>query len=114
MEARESQRELMTMAACGTFPTTNSISEKSISVHTLGSTPAFVDLEYLRQKIGNTSTATSLESLASSMDLRDEFERLKQEKELIAAIGKESQLKEQVNIFKDSFPACSSKRPRNH
>lgn len=61
----------------------------------------------VRNKIQERSTVTSLESLASSIDLRDEVDKnLKRHRDnIIANVEKESQVKEQRTSFRGMFPA---------
>lgn len=106
MEARESQRELMRLAALEDLPATESTS----SVHTAvesGNRP-FLDLS-VRKKIQELSTVTSLESLASSIDLRDDptdkILKRNRDNDIITNIEKESQVKEQRTTFRGIFPA---------
>ncbi|XP_045764503.1 glycerophosphocholine phosphodiesterase GPCPD1 isoform X1 [Maniola jurtina] len=104
MEARESQREIMRQAALDALP----LSDASSSTHTAGDPAArpFLDLS-ARRAAGAPSTVTSLESLASSIDIRDDpaDRSLKRNRDLIMSIDKESQVKEQRGTFKGLFPA---------
>ncbi|XP_063838804.1 glycerophosphocholine phosphodiesterase GPCPD1-like isoform X2 [Ostrinia nubilalis] len=120
VEARESQRELMRLAALDDLPAT----ESSSSVHTVveSANRPFLDLS-VRNKIQERSTVTSLESLASSIDLRDDpaDKNLKRNRDnnVITNIEKESQVKEQRTSFRGIFPAgdiskeCPKKTRRN-
>ncbi|OWR47314.1 hypothetical protein KGM_214218 [Danaus plexippus plexippus] len=110
VEARDSQRDIMRLAALDALPTdstssrSRSPSRQLSSAQFSGDGQLYLDLK-ARQK-ATRSTVTSLESLASSIDIRDEPERnLKRNKDLIMSIDKESQIKEQRNSFKGIFPA---------
>lgn len=97
MEARESQRDIMRLAA---------LDDASSSAHTAAdSARPFLDLAARHR--GAPSTVTSLESLASSIDLRDDAadKNLKRNRDLIMSIDKESQVKEQRGPFRGLFPA---------
>lgn len=101
MEARESQRDIMRLAALDGAP----LSDAS-SAHTAAdSARPFLDLAARHR--GAPSTVTSLESLASSIDLRDDAadKNLKRNRDLIMSIDKESQVKEQRGPFRGLFPA---------
>ncbi|XP_059059331.1 glycerophosphocholine phosphodiesterase GPCPD1-like [Achroia grisella] len=104
VEARDSQRELMRLAALDVLPTT----ESSTTVHTLpeSTNRPFLDLS-LRNKIQEGSTATSLESLASSVNPRSEGidKNLKRNRNLVTNTDKDYQVKEQRNYFRDLFTA---------
>lgn len=104
VEARESERELMRLATLEDLPAT----ESSTSVHTVveSNNRPFLDLA-VRNKIQERSTVTSLESLASSIDLREEVDKkLKRPRDnLITSVDKESQVKEQRTSFRGIFPA---------
>lgn len=103
VEARESQREIMRLAAFEDLHPPGS----SSSLQTIESeNRPYFDLS-IRERIQQNSTATSLESLASSMDLRDEApdKNLKRNREIISVIDKESQVKEQRMSFQGLFPA---------
>ncbi|XP_075992154.1 glycerophosphocholine phosphodiesterase GPCPD1-like isoform X2 [Anticarsia gemmatalis] len=112
MEARESQRELMRLATVENLPLSGASSQTATAAGT--ATTPYLDLLNVRKIINDNSTATSLESLACSIDLRDEAsdKNLKRSRDIIAAIDTESQLKEQVNTFKGIFPVdeCSKAR----
>lgn len=108
VEARDSQRDIMELAVIEDPPPSSS----SSSSHT-GSQPptrAYLDLS-VRQKI-QLSTATSLESLATNTDLRDELtdNNLKRSRDIITNIEKESQVKEQRNSFRGIFPCGDSSK----
>lgn len=103
MEARESQREMMRLAALE--------ASHSGSESTPTDTPRpYLDLAQHRD-FETRSTATSLESLAS-IDIRDELtdRNLKRNRELIRTIDKESQVKEQRNSFKGLFTSCDTSK----
>ncbi|KAM3959061.1 LOW QUALITY PROTEIN: glycerophosphocholine phosphodiesterase GPCPD1 [Aphomia sociella] len=104
VEARESQRDIMRLAALEDLPVTDS----STTVQTVpGSVNRpFLDLS-LRNKIQEHSTVTSLESLASSIDLKDEVadKNLKRNRDTITNSNKDYQVKEQRNYFRDLFTA---------
>ncbi|CAG5021450.1 unnamed protein product [Parnassius apollo] len=99
MEARESQRELIKMAAIEDMPTSGT-SSSSQNIHDPGPR-AFLDLS-MRNNLKEHSTVTSLESLASSIDLKDDLSErsLKRNRDIIMSIDKESQVKEQRHSFK--------------
>ncbi|XP_050361777.1 glycerophosphocholine phosphodiesterase GPCPD1 isoform X1 [Nymphalis io] len=105
VEARESQRELIGLAALEASPRSGS----SVSAPSAGDSGArpFLDLSQ-RREIGARSTVTSLESLASSIEIRDDptDKNLKRNRDLIRSIDKESQVKEQRNSFKGLFATC--------
>lgn len=102
MEARESQRDIMRLAALENLPQSESSSSVSSTQQT--GNKAFLDLS-IRNKIQDRSTVTSLESLASSIDITDGVgdKSLKRNRDLITAIEKESQVKEQLTSFKGLF-----------
>lgn len=104
VEARESQRELMKLAAMEEIPASGS-SSTSNNIHDLEHR-GFLDLS-LRNNLQEHSTVTSLESLASSIDLRDDLSErnLKRNRDLIMTIDKASQVKEQRNSFFGLFPS---------
>lgn len=109
VEARESQRDFMRVAALDELPRT----ESSSSTHTAGaaesSNKPYLNLT-LRSKIQKRSTVTSLESLASTIDLRDEAADKNRKRNLIGSIDKESQVKEQRNSFRGLFPSGDSSK----
>ncbi|XP_053609885.1 glycerophosphocholine phosphodiesterase GPCPD1-like isoform X1 [Plodia interpunctella] len=106
VEARESQREIMRLAALEDLPAT----ESSASAATPPESAArvFLDLS-LRDRMRDHSTVTSLESLASSIDLRDDNNSdsnpLKRNRDIIGNVDKDYQVKEQKNSFRNLFPA---------
>lgn len=108
VEARESQRELIRLATLEE----SSQSQASSTEQSTIAPAAYLDLQSVYNKIHDNSTATSLESLASSIDLRDDpsDKNLKRNRDIITTIDKESQLKEQVYAFKGLF-ASSTKGP---
>lgn len=103
MEARESQRDLMQMAAIDELPVFEKPSTSAFSA--VESTRTYLDLS-VREKMQSHSTVTSLESLASTIDLRDEYaeKKLKRERNVITDVERESQVKEQPNNFKGVYP----------
>lgn len=112
MGARESQRDLIRLAAHPSLEGPSALSADAVGG--AAEPHAFLDLLSVRQILqDNTSTSTSLESLACSIDLRDdpEIKNLKRNRDLITSVGKESQLKEQIKIFK-AYPDCFTKRSR--
>lgn len=111
MEARESQRDFMRVAALEELPPTESSSSTHTAKAVDSSNHPYLDLT-LRNKIQRRSTVTSLESLASSIDIGDKATDKKLKRNIIASIAKESQVKEQRNSFGGLFPvgdSCSSK-----
>ncbi|XP_022123685.2 glycerophosphocholine phosphodiesterase GPCPD1 isoform X1 [Pieris rapae] len=106
MEARDSQREIMRLAALDALPTTDSSSVAS----PCESSRPYLNLA-VREKLAQRSTVTSLESLASSIEIRDDASdrNLKRNRDLVMNIEKESQVKEQRNSFLGLFPAGDSK-----
>ncbi|CAK1549809.1 unnamed protein product [Leptosia nina] len=108
MEARDSQREIMRLAALDALPVTESSS--SVATPCESRSRPYLDLN-VRQKLAERSTVTSLESLASSIDIRDDLtdRSLKRNHDIIMNIDKESQVKEQRNSFLGLFPAGDSK-----
>ncbi|XP_068621611.1 glycerophosphocholine phosphodiesterase GPCPD1-like [Battus philenor] len=104
MEARESQRELMKLAAVEEQPASGSSTTSQNNNDS--EPPAFLNLA-LCNTLLDRSTVTSLESLASSIDLRDDFSErnLKRNKELIMKIEKETQVKEQKNSCYGILPS---------
>ncbi|KAG7311620.1 hypothetical protein JYU34_002669 [Plutella xylostella] len=106
MEARESQRDIMRLAA---LEEAGGAGGGGGSEATSSAPPrAFLDLARLR---GDLSTATSLESLASSIDFRDDTESekcLKRSLDSVVLVDKDAQLKQQPRSFKDLFPAGDS------
>ncbi|CAH2066525.1 unnamed protein product, partial [Iphiclides podalirius] len=104
VEARESQRELMKLAALEEIPASGT-SSTSNNIHDC-ERHGFLDLS-VRNNLEEHSTVTSLESLASSIDLRDDLSErsLKRNRDLIMTIDKESQVKEQRNSFFGLFPS---------
>lgn len=104
VEARESQRDFIRVAALDELPPTESSSSTHTAEAVDSSNKPYLDLT-LRNKIQRRSTVTSLESLASSIDLRNEAANKKQKRNLIASTNKESQVKEQRQSFRGMFPA---------
>ncbi|XP_013133716.1 PREDICTED: glycerophosphocholine phosphodiesterase GPCPD1 isoform X1 [Papilio polytes] len=103
VEARESQRELMTLAAMEESPSGAS----SASRGSLEPAPQpYLDLD-VRTRLQQHSTVTSLESLASSIDLRDDLNdrNLKRNRDIITNVEKESQVKEQRKSFFGLLPS---------
>ncbi|CAG4968151.1 unnamed protein product [Colias eurytheme] len=108
MEARESQREIMQLAALDALPASESSS--SVQSPCESGVRPYLNLA-ARHKLAERSTVTSLESLASSIDIRDDLtdRTLKRNHDIIMNIHKESQVKEQRNSFLGLFPAGDSK-----
>lgn len=95
----------MRLATLEQLPGTVSASTVGESEAEAGPRP-FLDLS-VRSKIQEHSTVTSLESLASSIDLRDEptdknLKRIRDD--VISNTEKESQVKEQHNNFRGIYP----------
>lgn len=106
MEARESQRDLMRLAVLdGPVASETTVSDGTAA----GGSPAasVVSTKYLdlsiRHKMQARSTVTSLESLASSIDIPDPADKNFKRKNFITAMDKESQLKEQRHSFSGMF-----------
>lgn len=106
VEARESQRDLMRLAALDDLPATESSSSGHVVAVAESGNKPYLDLS-VRNKIQEHSTVTSLESLASSLDVRDDpaDKPVKRNRDVIASVDKESQLKEQHTSFRGLFPA---------
>ncbi|KAI5641565.1 glycerophosphoryl diester phosphodiesterase family domain-containing protein [Phthorimaea operculella] len=114
VEARESQKELIRLAALEEKPASTEVSASTlVTTGTGGSegtaTPPrpFLDLD-VRNKLDEASTVTSLESLASVADPAED----RRKRNLIDCIDKESQVKEQINTFKGLFPAGDTVVPK--
>ncbi|XP_072936412.1 glycerophosphocholine phosphodiesterase GPCPD1-like [Epargyreus clarus] len=102
VEARESQRELMRLAALDALPASSSASSHRSSEP---EPRPYLDLS-IRNRIQDRSTVTSLESLASSIDIRDEqTDKNLKRNHIIMSIDKESQVKEQRVTFTGLFSA---------
>ncbi|XP_073941629.1 glycerophosphocholine phosphodiesterase GPCPD1 isoform X1 [Choristoneura fumiferana] len=115
MEARESQRDIMRLAAEEDAPTPASAASEPVSHQSLPR--PYLDLA-VRHKVEARSTVTSLESLASSIDLTED-KNLKRNRDVISNLDKESQVKEQRNSFRGMFPsgdnkAASTKKTRKN
>lgn len=115
MEARESQRDIMRLANAEDAPTPASAASEPASHHSLPR--PYLDLA-VRHKVEARSTVTSLESLASSIDLTED-KNLKRHRDVISNLDKESQVKEQRNSFRGMFPsgdnkAASTKKTRKN
>lgn len=110
MEARDSQRELMRLAALDK-PSPSECSSSSTRSAPETANRRYLDLS-IRNKIQAGSTVTSLESLASSIDLRDEpgDKNLKRNRDIITEMKKESQLKEQRTTFRGLFSTGDSSK----
>ncbi|RVE42730.1 hypothetical protein evm_012613 [Chilo suppressalis] len=107
VEARESQREIMRLAALEDLPATDSSTSSAQIQLVAESTPKpYLDLS-VRNKIQERSTVTSLESLASSIDLTDDpaDKFLKRNREITPTPVKETQVKEQHTSFRGLFRA---------
>lgn len=104
MEARESQHDIMDMAAREESTSQVSEAQEPVAVES-GSRP-FLDLSR-RKTIQDMSTVTSLESLASSIDLRDEPLE-KDDKKLKRNLDKDAQ--KEANILKIYCPNYSSSK----
>lgn len=102
MEARESQRDVIRLAALES-PASASASCASVEVPRDAARP-YLDLA--ARFAAAPSTVTSLESLAST---DDEDRNLKRNRDIIACIDKESQVKEQRHNFQGLFPAGDNK-----
>ncbi|XP_063376134.1 glycerophosphocholine phosphodiesterase GPCPD1-like [Cydia fagiglandana] len=102
MEARESQRDVIRLAALESpAPAPSAASASSASAEASRDAPRpYLDLA--AQFAAAPSTVTSLESLAST---DDEDRNLKRNRDIIACIDKESQVKEQRHNFQGLFPA---------
>lgn len=116
VEARESERELMRLAALDESPA-NLSESRSSATSSASVEPAptpFLDLAVRHKLQDHRSTVTSLESLASSIDELDK--NLKRNRDIISSVDKESQVKEQRKSFKGLFPSgdckASSKKSR--
>ncbi|KAJ0181759.1 hypothetical protein K1T71_002481 [Dendrolimus kikuchii] len=109
MEARDSQRELMQLAALEEPPPSECSSSAPSAAE--ATNRRYLDLS-IRNKIQPRSTVTSLESLASSMDLQDDAsdKSLKRNRDIITEIDKESQLKEQRTTFRGLFTTGDSSK----
>lgn len=108
MEARGSQREMMQIAALDTAASSASASASSVGSARDDSNRPFLDLKLLRAQ--GHSTVTSLESLASSEDLKDEpsDRNLKRNRNVISSVHKECQLK---SSYRGAFP-CGGDVPK--
>lgn len=106
MEARESQREMMQLAALDEMA--GSASSSSVASVPDESSRPFLDLALLRKQAH--STVTSLESLASSADLKEEpsDNNLKRNRNIISTVHKESQLK---SNYRGAFPCGDVSKP---
>ncbi|VVD05840.1 unnamed protein product [Leptidea sinapis] len=101
VEARESQREIMRLAALDALPA----SESSGTLHMPSESGVrpYLDLS-VRHKLNERSTVTSLESLASSIDIRDDDKNLKRNRN-ITNVDKDCRGKEDHTSFLGLFPA---------
>ncbi|CAG9784509.1 unnamed protein product [Diatraea saccharalis] len=106
VEARESQREIMRLAALEDLPATESTSSAQLELAPETAPKLYLDLS-VRNKIQERSTVTSLESLASTIDLKDDpvDKTLKRNREITPNMIKESQVKELHTSFRGLFPA---------
>ncbi|XP_026737758.1 glycerophosphocholine phosphodiesterase GPCPD1-like isoform X2 [Trichoplusia ni] len=104
MEARESQHDIMDRAAREESTSHVSDTQEPVAVES-GSRP-FLDLSR-RKTIQDISTVTSLESLASSIDLRDEPLE-KDDKKLKRNLDKDAQ--KEANLFNIYCPNYSSSK----
>ncbi|GBP11886.1 Glycerophosphocholine phosphodiesterase GPCPD1 [Eumeta japonica] len=109
VETRESQRELIRLAAQeGAAASSSSAALGAAVISGANDQRAFLDLAVHTKLADCCSTVTSLESLDSTVKLlHDNSERnLKRNRDIIAAIDKESQLKEQHHSFRGLFPSA--------
>lgn len=109
VEARESQRDMMRLAALEDVTASASSSSVLASAQLTADQRPYLDLSVRKNLQAVCSTVTSLESLASSIDISDIADKnLKRSREhdiIITSVEKDSQVKEQRGTFRGLFPA---------